>query len=463
MYRQRNRFLFTLLCTLLLCSIVQATILQITVQDSIDNSTIPRATVFLNGENFGRTNNNGQVFVNHSGLEDPTIRISMTGYDDWEKPVGKNITSLLVNLSRKSLALKVNIYDSDTLGAVSGARVNLSADYITQTNVTGISGSVAFNVNASTIYILNITAPNYLSRSARIEMGTDDKDTQYLLLQANQFSFVIREKSGGAGIPDVDVYIDAVTVGKTDPRGILTLPLTRGKVYTIEIKKSGYQTYKESRELTQSDALSSITLSKELLGAFISVFDESRVPVGSADIYVNGTLSGTTNQYGRLTIPNIISGTYRVEVRKTGYITANRTILITKPNEEYPFELSLENADLTLFVQEKDQKIVQNATILLNGQIMGVTDDHGQFKTKARFNTPYNITATKDSYQPSTVQKQFAQDNATVSVTLILEKSPDWGLMSLIVIGALSVLVLFAAIRLWGGRKRRHVVRRNEI
>ena len=463
MYRQRNRFLFTLLCTLLLCSIVQATILQITVRDSIDNSTIPRATVFLNGENYGRTNNNGQVFVNHSGLEDPNIRISMGGYDDWENPVAKNATSLLVNLSRKSISLKVSIYDSDSLRAVSGARVNVSANSITQTNVTGISGSVTFNVNASTIYILNITAPNYLSRTSGIEMGTEDKDTQYLLLQANQFSFVVKDKSNGAGLPDSEVYIDAVIVGKTDPRGILTLPLTRGKAYTIEIKKSGYQTYKESRELTQSDALSSITLSKSLISAFISVFDESRVPVGSADIYVNGTLSGTTNQYGRLTIPNMMSGTYRVEVRKTGYITANRTILITKPNEEYPFEISLENADLTLFVQEKDQKIVQNATILLNGQIMGITDDHGQFKTKARFNTPYNITAIKDSYQPSTVQKQFAQGNTTVSVTLIMEKSPEWGLIILIIIGALSVLVLFAAIRLWGGRKRRHVVRRNEI
>ena len=106
---------------LLLCSSAQATNLQISVQDSIDNSTIPHATVFLNGANYARTNNLGQVFLNHSGLNDLRIRVSMTGYDDWEKTGGKNETSVLVNLTRKTLTLKVNLYDSDSLGFCSGS------------------------------------------------------------------------------------------------------------------------------------------------------------------------------------------------------------------------------------------------------------------------------------------------------------------------------------------------------
>ncbi|MFY9799899.1 MAG: hypothetical protein WAK10_01485, partial [Methanoregula sp.] len=91
------------------------------------------------------------------------------------------------------------------------------------------------------------------------------------------------------------------------------------------------------------------------------------------------------------------------------------------------------------------------------------TDDHGQYRTKVKFNTLYNITAVKDSYQPVTVEKQFAEGNATVSVTLIMEKSSDWGLLTIIIIGAISVFVLFAALRIWGSRKRRHILRRNDI
>ena len=76
--------------------------------------------------------------------------------------------------------------------------------------------------------------------------------------------------------------------------------------------------------------------------------------------------------------------------------------------------------------------MIPNATIILNGQMLGATDDHGQYKTKVKFNTPYNITASKDSYQPVTVQKQFAQGNTSFSVTLIMEKSLDWGLITIL-------------------------------
>jgi len=141
----------------------------------------------------------------------------------------------------------------------------------------------------------------------------------------------------------------------------------------------------------------------------------------------------------------------------------NRTILITNKGEDFTFEIPLETADLTLFVQEKDQKIVPNATILMNGNTMGVTDDQGLFRTKVKFNTLYNITAIKDSYQSVSVQKQFAQGNATASVTLIMEKNPDWGIIALIVIGIMGVLIVFGSIRMWNGRKKQHSIKRDEL
>jgi hypothetical protein len=463
MYRQKNRFLFALLSILLLCSSAQATILQISVQDSRDNSTIPHATVFLNGDNYARTDSYGLVFLNHSGLNDQLIRVSMTGYEDWEKLVAKNETSVLVNLSRKSITLKVNLYDSDSLGAVSGARVNISAEQVKQTNVTDVSGSVSFKVNATTLYSIDITAPGYLPQSGIVDIGTKDESVQYWMFPVNRFSFIVKDETGMTPVPEAEVRLNNTIVGKTDSRGVLTAIITRNVAYTIDITKVGYQTFTESRTISETEVLSSITLSKAPLGAFISVFDENRNPITGADVYINSTLSGTTNQSGRINFPDLISGSYNVEVRKTGYRTVNRTILITNKGEDFTFEIPLETADLTLVVQEKDQKLVPNATILMNGNIMGVTDDHGLFRTKVKFNTLYNITAVKDTYQPVSVQKQFAQGNATASVTLLMEKSLDWGIITIIVIGALGVLIAFGVIRMWRGRKQKHSTRRNDL
>jgi|WetSurMetagenome_2_1015567.scaffolds.fasta_scaffold99181_2 hypothetical protein len=464
MYRYRHRFLFTLLCVILLCSTAQATNLLITVQDNIDNSTIPHAAVFVDGADYARTNNGGQVLYAHSGLNDHLIRVSMTGYDDWEKSIGRNETSVFVNLSRKSLTLKITLFDSDTLGPIAGAQVNISADNRTQGKLTDAAGSATFGVNATTLYSVDIKAASYQPRTVTIDMGTENKnDVQYSLLSGNRFSFVVTNKDTKAPIQGAEVRINTILAGKTDERGILISSVKRGQAYTIEITKDGYGTSSESKTISESDAVDNVELSKAPLGAFVYVFDEANAPLNGADIYINGTLSGTSNQYGRGTFPNLVSGPYNVEVRKPGYVSISRTIIVSNKSEDYTFNLAFENADLTIFVQDKDQKNIASATIFLNSNNDGVTDDHGQYLAKVKFNTLYNITASKDGYKSSSVQKQVAQGNATDSLTITLEKSMDWGLIGMIVVGAVAVLILFAAIRMFGRRKRRHIMRRNEI
>jgi hypothetical protein len=463
MYSNSYRFLFSLLCVILICSTVQATNLQLSVQDSIDNASIPHATVFLNGANYARANNLGQVNITHSGLNDLNIRVSMTGYDDWDRLVSKNETSLFVNMSRKSLTLKVSLFDSDTLKPVSGALVNISAENVTLGKQTDISGSVQFGVKASTLYSVDIDSPTYQPRHGTVDMIAENREIQYWLLSGNRFAIAIKERDSNIPVPDAEVRIDSVIVGKTDTKGILIIPVTRGKTYSIEIRKDGYQTLTESRIISDADAIYSADIIKAPVGAFIYVFDENHAAINGADVFINGNLSGTTNQYGRSTFPNLVSGTYPVEIRKTGYVTVSRPIQVSNPNVDYTFEMTFENAELTLFVQDNEQKVVSNASISINGNYLGVTDNHGQYNTKLKFNTLYNITASKDGYQSTSIQKQIIQGNVSVTATMTLEKSLDWGLITIIVAGIIGVLVLFAVIRLLGHRKRRHIMRRNDI
>jgi hypothetical protein len=254
-----------------------------------------------------------------------------------------------------------------------------------------------------------------------------------------------------------------VLVGKTDAKGILIIPVNRGKTYSLEIRKAGYQTVTESRIISEVDAIYSVELTKAPVGAFIYVIDENRAVINGASVYINGNLSGTTNQYGLSTLPGIVSGTYPVEIRKPGYVTVSRSISVSNPNDDYTFEMTFENADLTLFVKDNEQKIVPNASILVNGNVLGVTDDRGQYITQLKFNTFYNITASKEGYQPASIQKQVISGNATANATITMEKSLDWGLITIIAAGVIGVLLLFAVIRMLGHRKRRHILRRNDI
>jgi hypothetical protein len=463
MYAPRYRLLFALLCAILLCSAVQAADLQIYVQDSIDNTTLPHATVFVNGANYAITNNNGQVYLSHGGVNDQVIKVTMSGYDDWQQTVAKNATSLTVNLKRKTLTLKVNLYDSDTLGPVVGALVNITAVNVTQAKLTDASGAATFAVISNNLYSMSIATANYQPRSDNIEVGAENKEVQYWLLPSNRFSVMVKDKEAQSPISGAEVTIDSVLAGKTDARGVLIAPITRGKVHLFEIRAPGYQTVSESRTITESDAIYSVAVSKAAIGAFIYVFDEKKIPLNNANIYFNGSLTGTTNEYGRSNFPSLVAGSYQVEVRKDGYVPQSRTIVVSGQPDDYTFTLALQNAALSVLVQDKEQKALPNSSVTINDAFAGMTNSQGQLITPVTFNTPLNITVSKEGYAPGSVQQKIIQGNATASVNVTLEKNFDWGLLTTIGAGVLIIIVLFGIMRLFSGRRHRHILRRDEI
>jgi protocatechuate 3,4-dioxygenase beta subunit len=457
------RFLSALLLLILLCSAVQATRLQVTVQDSVDNTTIPQATVYLDNVNMGRTTVAGTFFLVHDGLDDKILRITKNGYEDWENTIARNLTSVLVNMTRKTLVLKVSLFDTDSLAAVPNADVKITSENETETKKTDSNGIVSFTVKAHTLYELTITAPDYQARSPPpVEIVAENKDVQYWLLRNDRFSFVVTDKTGNP-VPNAEVYLNSALKGTTDTRGILVLPLERESSYVIEVKKAGYQSFMERRTISGEEALVAIQLAKVPLGAFVSVFDENKNPVKDAAVSLDTVLAGHTDQYGRYVFGSITAGTYQLEVRKDGYVITNKTISVTKQGDDYTIELPYEQVDLTVYVRDKDQKVIPDAKIELNSRSIGTTDENGQVVTGLKFNTLYNISASKEGYQPVITQKEIILGNSSGSLTFTLDKNLDWGFILLIIVGAVGVLVVFGIIRRISRKPRRHMIRRNEI
>jgi len=457
------RFLSALLLLILLCSAVQATRLQVTVQDSVDNTTIPQATVYLDNVNMGRTTVVGTFFLVHDGLDDKILRITKNGYEDWENTIARNLTSVLVNMTRKTLVLKVSLFDTDSLAAVPNADVKITSENETETKKTDSNGIVSFTVKAHTLYVLTITAPDYQARSPPpVEIVAENKDVQYWLLRNDRFSFVVTDKTGNP-VPNAEVYLNSALKGTTDTRGILVLPLERDSSYVIEVKKAGYQSFMERRTISGEEALVAIQLAKVPLGAFVSVFDENKNPVKDAAVSLDTVLAGHTDQYGRYVFGSITAGTYQLEVRKDGYVRTNKTISVTKQGDDFIIELPYEQVDLTVYVRDKDQKVIPDAKIELNSRSIGTTDENGQVVTGLKFNTLYNISASKEGYQPVITQKEIILGNSSGTLTFTLDKNLDWGFILLIIVGAVGVLVVFGIIRRISRKPRRHMIRRNEI
>ncbi len=463
MYKHLYRFLPALLLLILLCGSAQATILQVTVQDSLDNTTISQATVYLDNANIGRTTSSGTFLITHNGLADLNLRVTKVGYEDWENTVGMNATSLLVNMTRKTLVLKIQLYDSDSFAMIPNAEIKLTTRNATETKKTDSNGLVSYAVTANTVYDIAISAPYYQSQVPKsIEIGTDNREVQYWLMRNDRFSVVVTDKNKNP-VQDAVVYVDSEAKGKTDSRGFLILQIEREKPYAIEVKKDGYQSFVERKTISADEALLSIQITKVPIGAFVSVYDENQAPVEGVSVYLDNAVAGYTDKYGKYVMGAITSGSYQLEVRKTGYVTKKETITITKQGDEFTIELPYDQTNLTIFVQEKDQKVLPGARVYVNGKDLGLTSENGQVSTQVKFNSANNITALKEGYQSTSVQNSVIIGNASSSVTVILERNIDWGFIGLIVVGAVGVLLIFALIRRMSNKPGRHVVRRNEI
>ncbi len=209
----------------------------------------------------------------------------------------------------------MSIFDTDSALPVSNAVVKLSGINSTdQTNKTDSTGSVVFPVVAEGVYTVTIDAPNYQERTAVIEMGTEDKTVQYLLLRSDRFSILVFDSRDQSPVPGAEVFIDGDSKGKTDQNGILTLEIPRNKVYNLKIVKSGYTDYLEKRSIGDNEAVVNIPLAVESNKASLTVFNETNVPVEGAAILINGNPVGTTSQFGKYSFQNPLAESDLLEV-----------------------------------------------------------------------------------------------------------------------------------------------------
>ena len=181
-----------------------------------------------------------------------------------------------------------------------------------------------------------------------------------------------------------------------------------------------------------------------------------------AVVTVNDKEAGVTNKFGRLTLEGYLGGDYNLTVSAGAYADSHVPLLINAQGQDITIELSYKTIGLTIFTQQPDEKMVDDATILLNGKEIGTTDTHGQLEAQVKVNTPYIINATKEGFLPAGVIEVFSNEETSASVTLVMDRPIDIGLVAIIVI----VIAAAAGVIIWIRRKNRYIhtrMRRNGL
>ncbi len=450
-----RRLIFLVLCLLLLAGGAQAATLYVNVFEKTTNVTaIPYASVFVDGALAGKTGNDGIFVFSHPGTNPMTIKVMKVGYESWEDMVGMAESSILVQLKKKELVLSISIYDADSAIPVANSEVRVMGPNITESQkMTDMNGSVVFPVQSLGIYNIQISAPNYQNRNEVLEMGMEGKNIQYLLIRGDRFSILAKSADDQSPVANAEVFIDGVSKGKTDGKGILSLEIPRNKVYNIKITKQGFSDYIEKKMISDNEAVVTAPMTITPYMASILVFDETNAPIQGASVIIDGKTLGNTSQYGKYMFRDLPAGQYVLEVKHPGFLPLRRDIGEDDLGKDINVVLPFQQADLSIFVEDDGHHVIPGVSISLNGKNVGVTDDNGSLQTKVKVSTDYNITASMKGYKPATMTSVINPGTTTSTITLSMEKDFNTGLFLMAGLAVAVIVIIILVVLLFVRRK----------
>lgn len=390
------------------------------------------ASLYANGALVGKTNDEGSIEFTHPDTENVGILVQKLGYSPWEGEMGGNTTSLVVEMTRKKVPLIVQVYDTDTMTPIPGAKVSIKDNSWENTTSTGSTGIASWNVTVESVYNVRVEVPNYHGFSSQVEVGLEQKTVQALLFRDDRFSVIVKDGGGDSPLPGATVLVDGVNKGVTDLKGIVILALPREKVYTILVRLEGYEDYNQQQIVGKDQAFITVSLRKTPYSVFLSVYNEEKDPVEGASVYLNGAKQGTTSRYGRLQLTNLTFGNYSLEIRDPGYVTLRQSLQVSAQGEDIPVELGYQHLNVSVKTLEGGSVPVSGVKIFINGQENGQTDGEGTLPVSLRLNISYEFSAEKPGYNPVRVVKNVTSFNETGPLLIPMERSIDWFLIGIL-------------------------------
>jgi hypothetical protein len=180
-------------------------------------------------------------------------------------------------------------------------------------------------------------------------------------------------------------------------------------------------------------------------------------PIAGAEIYLDGTLKGETNQYGRFMLADVHAGTYEITVKAPGYTEWQETRQVAGEGEDIVVKLDYDRASVTIRAEDPDQKAIADAVVVIDGQVVGVTDGLGCLRTALATNREYAVTATCEGYENVSVDVEIPLGTSEFTVPLVMEETVNVWLIVAgvgVVAAVLLGVVLLVRRRETGGRSR---------
>lgn len=390
------------ICVLLFVGIIiifPASALNIMVFEQSDHmAPVPQALIYSESEYIATTDENGTYNLTYEG-DPPRLRVAKAGYREWNGIPAINDTLILVPLQIRNCTYTIQIFDADTLLPVEDAQVKVGyGDTFVLQEHTGSNGTVVLPLRAEQVYDLTVISHRYQTIREKLITGFENADIQYSLIRNDRISILVKDSQDGRNISSADISIDGVESCKTNENGIAITNLSRGVDHTLEVTADGYERTILQKTPGDEDRIIDLIMVREKSPVFITVYDPEKKPVEGAGIRIDENETGYTNEYGRLTVPDLELRNYEFVVSREGYQTQRRIQEISSANPDIIFDLRPETISVPVIVENVHGIPLSNASILVNGSPGGLTDSNGTVLLSLEQEDSYLLTASMPGY-----------------------------------------------------------------
>ncbi|MGR3174615.1 MAG: PEGA domain-containing protein [Candidatus Scalindua sp.] len=309
--------------------------LQLKTGSVIIESTPPNASVFLDGEDVGKTPANLKSIVPGRHI----VEVRMEGYEIWSESVDieakteKTLTAVLVI---KTGSIMIESEPTEAKIYLDGEEAGTTPDTLSPITIG--------------VHEVEIRMDGYEVWSDIANIEPEKETALKAVLQIKNGSIRIESTP-----PNAEIYLDGEKVGTTPDTLLSIVP---GQ-HEVEVKMDGYEAWSENVDV-ETDKETFLTVVLKLRTGSLSIKSKP----AKAEIFLNGEGVGTLPK----TLTDLKPGKYSVEVRLAGYEVWSETVDI-EADLEKTLTAELQTKTGSIIIESKPAK----AKVYLDGEEVGTT------------------------------------------------------------------------------------------
>lgn len=276
-----------------------------------------------------------------------SVTVTKDGFDDQKFSITVNSMEKEYTVYlQKSNLVQIKVLNPDKSTPVAGAAISIDGLKMGTTNSAGL---LHVSMEKGVYHNIQVTADSYETYSSSQYIETDQTSLT-VTLSKSYFSpriLVYDKDNGMKPVSLATIIIDGKTVGTTDEYGRATLKDFTAGIYTLEVTKSNYNSYKKEVTFTEDSADVIVELTYAIVPLTVLVVDGTN-PVTGAAIYIDNLVTGITDATGKFTKDMEPGKTILITASKDGYttqsvswsVTAGQTNTVTIPiSQNFPVAL----------------------------------------------------------------------------------------------------------------------------